>query len=72
MFFWKKQKLKRTYDESLQQLMSELQEEWEQAKEVEHVARDEFGTASTYRKIAESKYFFLFKEARNRRIEAKR
>lgn len=67
MFFFKKKKtLKQQYDESLQQLMNELQTDWEQAQRVERIAREDFGQATIYRQIAESKYFFLFKEARHR------
>jgi len=73
MFFFKKKKtLKQQYDESLQQLMDELRTDWEQAQHVERVAREDFGQASVYRQMAESKYFFLFKEARHRQIQAKR
>lgn len=67
--FKKKYRLRREYDESLLHLMSTLREEWESAKRFEKasVEKDQYLKART--KLAEAKLFYLFKEARRRKLK---
>lgn len=66
--FSRKGKLKKEYDEQLARLMKETKKEWHQAKELETLIVDYDLEVIVQRKIAESKHFYLFKEARIRKI----
>ena len=66
--FGRKRKLKKEFDERLRSLMMETKEEWEQAREIEKYLNDYDQEVIVRRKIAESKYFYLFKEAKKRRL----
>ena len=66
--FFKKAKLKKEFDQKLASLMKETKEEWQQAQVIEGLADDYDMSVITRRKIAESKHFFLYKEARIRKI----
>ena len=48
--------------------MMETKEEWEQAREIEKYLNDYDQEVIVRRKIAESKHFYLFKEAKKRRL----
>lgn len=66
--FFKKAKLKKDFDEKFVSLMKETKEEWQQAQNIEALIDDYDLTIIVQRKIAESKHFFLYKEARIRKI----
>lgn len=66
--FGKNQKLKKEYDEQLLTLILETKKDWEQAKEIEKYLNDYDQDVIVRRKITESKYFYLFKEAKERRL----
>jgi len=66
--FGKKRKLKREYDERLRSLMMETKAEWEQAKVIEQHLDDYNQGVIIQRKIAESKHFYLYKEAKARQL----
>ena len=66
--FGRNRKLKKEYDERLHSLMMETKKEWEQAKEIEKYLDDYDQEVIIRRKIAESKHFYLFKEAKARQI----
>ncbi|BAQ09469.1 hypothetical protein OXB_0997 [Bacillus sp. OxB-1] len=66
--FGRKRKLKNEFDERLRSLMMETKEEWENAREIERYINDYDLEVITQRKIAESKHFYLFKEAKERRL----
>ena len=66
--FGRKSKLKKEFDERLHSLMMETKEEWEQAREVEKYLNDYDQEIIVRRKIAESKHFYLYKEAKARRL----
>lgn len=63
-----KRKLKREYDEYLRSLMMKTKAEWEQAKVVEKHLDDYNQDVIIGRKIAESKHFYLYREAKTRRL----
>lgn len=66
--FRRKKKLKQTYDEALRTLMNETREEWENTKLIESHLMEYHSAIDVQRKIAESKHFYLYKEAKARRL----
>ncbi|MFJ7936888.1 YaaL family protein [Sporosarcina sp. NPDC096371] len=66
--FGRKKKLKKEFDERLHSLMLETKEEWERARENERYLNDYDQEVMVRRKIAESKHFYLFKEAKIRQL----
>ncbi|WP_017382008.1 YaaL family protein [Paenisporosarcina sp. TG-14] len=66
--FFKKVKLKKEFDAKLLSLMKETKVEWQQAQMIEQQVDDYDLSIIVQRKIAESKHFFLYKEARIRKI----
>ena len=66
--FKRKSKLKREYDERLHSLMMETKAEWEKAKVIEQHLDDYDQEVIIRRKIAESKHFYLYKEAKARKL----
>lgn len=66
--FRKNKKLKKDFDEQLHSLMMTTKKDWEQAREVEKYLNDYDQEVIVRRKIAESKHFYLFKEAKARRL----
>lgn len=66
--FGRKRKLKQEFDERLRTLMLETKETWEQTKGIESYLNDYDQEVIVRRKIAESNYFYLFKEAKARRL----
>ena len=68
MFFSKKGKLRKQYDEKLAQVVKSTKEDFHNAKVMESLMDDYNLEVITQRKAAESVHFYLFKEARVRRI----
>lgn len=66
--FFKKTKLKKEFDAKFVSLIKETKEEWQQARIIEDMLDDYDLSVIVQRKIAESKHFFLYKEARIRKI----
>ena len=66
--FFKKAKLKNEFDQKLVSLMKQTKEDWQQAQVIEGLLDDYDLSVIAQRKIAESKHFFLYKEARIRKI----
>ncbi|CAM3292268.1 YaaL family protein [Filibacter tadaridae] len=66
--FGRKAKLKKEFDERLRSLMVETKEDWEKAKGIERHLHDYDQEILVRRKIAESKHFYLFKEAKIRKL----
>ncbi|MGX9132833.1 YaaL family protein [Rummeliibacillus sp. JY-2-4R] len=66
--FFRKQKLRKEYDDKLVQLMRQTKEDWQHTQEIENLMADYDLNIIAERKIAESKHFYLFKEARIRKI----
>lgn len=66
--FKRKKKLKKKFDESLIQLIHETKEDWNNAKIIEDLLDDYDLDVIARRKITESIHFYLFKEARIRKI----
>ena len=68
MFFRSKGKLKKEFDDKLVHLLKETKEELQQAKDIEELLDDYDLELIAQRKVAESIHFYLFKEARVRRV----
>lgn len=68
MFFRSKGKLKKEFDNKLVDLLKETKEELQQAKVIEELLDDYDLELIAQRKVAESIHFYLFKEARVRRV----
>ncbi|AHN20081.1 DUF2508 family protein [Lysinibacillus sphaericus] len=68
MFFRNKGKLKREFDEKLVNLIKQTKEDLQQAKLIEELLNDYDLEVIAQRKAAESIHFYLFKEARIRRV----
>ncbi|CAM5198306.1 hypothetical protein UACE39S_02841 [Ureibacillus acetophenoni] len=66
--FRRKGKLKKEYDDKLRNLILETKEDWNNAKVIEGLLDDYDLDVIAQRKIAESVHFYLFKEARIRKI----
>ncbi|KGR89674.1 hypothetical protein CD30_15740 [Ureibacillus massiliensis 4400831 = CIP 108448 = CCUG 49529] len=66
--FHRKSKLKREYDDKLRNLILDTKEEWNSAKVIEELLDDYDLDVIAQRKKAESIHFYLFKEARIRKI----
>lgn len=69
MLFSKKGKLKKEFDEQLVQQYMDTKQEWKKAQVIEGLSDDYDIYAIAERKLAESKYLFLLKEARMRKVK---
>ncbi|MEB2282790.1 YaaL family protein [Lysinibacillus xylanilyticus] len=68
MFFRSKGKLKKEFDDKLVNLIKGTKEDLQQAKIIEELLDDYVLEVIAQRKAAESIHFYLFKEARIRRV----
>jgi len=68
VFFSRKGKLKREFDEKLVQLIKETKDDYYHARTLEDLVDDYNLDVIAQRKAAESIHFYLFKEARIRRV----
>jgi hypothetical protein len=68
MFFRSKGKLKKEFDDKLVSLIKETKENLQQAKIIEELLDDYDLEVIAQRKATESIHFYLFKEARIRKV----
>ena len=68
MFFSRKGKLKKEFDDKLVCLIKETKDDYHNAKVLEELMDDYNLDVIAQRKMAESVHFYLFKEARIRRV----
>lgn len=68
MIFSRRGKLKKEFDDKLAELIKETKDDWNNAKVIEELVDDYDLNVIAHRKIAESIHFYLFKEARIRKI----
>lgn len=66
--FGRRRKLKKEFDGHLIQLIQETKEDWNNAKVIEELLDEQDLNVMVHRKITESIHFYLFKEARIRKI----
>lgn len=69
--FKRKSKLKNQYDDWLLSLMNRQKTAWEYSKVMEEIIVEEHPRLKAERKLAQAKYFYLFKEAKVRQIKGK-
>ncbi|GEQ33571.1 YaaL family protein [Marinilactibacillus psychrotolerans] len=67
--FRKKSKLRNEYDEKLFDLIKNQKALWENSKVMEEIIVEEHPKLKAERKLAQAKYFYLFKEAKVRQIK---
>lgn len=67
--FFNKQKLRKEHDEKLVALIKLSKQELENFQQIEDLVDDFSLDTIAQKKIAESKYFYLFKEARIRKVK---
>ena len=68
MFFSRKGQLKKEFDDKLVRLIKETKDHYHNAKVMEELMDDYNLDVIVQRKMAESVHFYLFKEARIRRV----
>jgi hypothetical protein len=68
VLFSRKGRLKKEFDEKLVSLIKETKEDWSNGKVIEELSDDFNQDIIVQRKIAESIHFYLFKEARIRKV----
>lgn len=71
MFFKNKQRLRKEHDEKLVYLIKQSKQELDNLQQIEDLVDDFSLDTIAQKKIAESKYFYLFKEARIRKVQLK-
>ncbi|MGD7046537.1 YaaL family protein [Jeotgalibacillus proteolyticus] len=71
MLFRKKGKLKKEFDDQLIELMAATRDEWRQQKNMAELSIEVSGQSAAAERLCEAKYFYLFKEARQRKIVIK-
>jgi hypothetical protein len=71
MLFHRKGRLKREFNEKLLQQLDQVKAEWTNKKKLVERSFDPSGEFIAESKLAEAKYFFLFKEAKERKISIK-
>ena len=69
MFFQRKRKLRKEFDEKLLLQFSHLKKEWLNDKSLLDKSFDPSEEVICAAKLTEAKYFFLFKEAKERNIK---
>jgi hypothetical protein len=68
MLFRRKGKLRKEYDDKLIAQLDQLKSEWMTKKSLVEKSFDVSGEFIAEAKLAEAKYFFLFKEVKGRKI----
>lgn len=66
--FGRKQKLRKEYDAKLVKVIKEAKQDLDDIQHLEGIADEFLLSTIAQKKIAESKYFYLFKEARIRKV----
>ncbi len=70
--FNRKEKLREEYDMKLVELMEKLKEDWEQQRHLVQISFEYSDELLYHEKISKIKYFYLFKEAKKRKISLDR
>lgn len=63
-------KLRKEYDQELLALIQRTKQQWDHLKNIESNVFDQDRELMAQAKLEEAKYFYLFKEARTRKIKA--
>ncbi|MDQ0273890.1 YaaL family protein [Cytobacillus purgationiresistens] len=71
MFFRRKGWLRKEFDEKLLNQLDSLKTEWKNQKSLVERGFDPSAESISEAKLAEAKYFYLFKEAKNRNVSVR-
>ncbi|GLB62036.1 YaaL family protein [Cytobacillus sp. NCCP-133] len=71
MFFKRKWWLRKEFDEKLLEQLNRLKADWNNQKSLVEKSFDPSPEAVSQAKLAEAKYFFLFKEAKQRKVRVR-
>ncbi|MEH6991072.1 YaaL family protein [Cytobacillus firmus] len=71
MFFRKKKWLRSEFDEKLLEQLNRLKTDWNNQKSLVEKSFDPSPEAISQAKLAEAKYFFLFREAKKRNVKVR-
>jgi hypothetical protein len=71
MFFRRKKWLRREFDEKLLEQLNRLKTDWNNQKSLVEKSFDPSPEAISQAKLAEAKYFFLFREAKKRNVKVR-
>ena len=71
MFFnrFRRQNVKKEYDQRLLELINSLKEEWDHASQTQEAVADSDMEMEQETALARQKYFFIYREARIRKIK---
>ncbi|MFX3622524.1 MAG: YaaL family protein [Ectobacillus sp.] len=69
MFFRRKGYLRREYDEKLIQLLEDIKQDWMRQKRIVEQSVEPSEDVICQLKIAEAKYFYMLKEAKQRQVK---
>lgn len=72
MFFKRKGRLRKEYDDKLLSQLQEYKEHWQKQKQLMDKSFDPSEEAICQTKIAQVKYYFLLREAKERNVSIKR
>ncbi|UOE55538.1 YaaL family protein [Bacillus sp. CMF12] len=71
MFFRRKKWLRSEFDEKLLEQLNRLKTDWNNQKSLVEKSFDPSPEAISQAKLAEAKYFFLFREAKKRNVRVR-
>lgn len=71
MFFRRKKWLRSEFDEKLLEQLNRLKTDWNNEKSLVEKSFDPSPEAISQAKLAEAKYFFLFREAKKRNVKVR-
>ncbi|PAE22693.1 MULTISPECIES: YaaL family protein [Bacillaceae] len=71
MFFRRKKWLRSEFDEKLLEQLNRLRTDWNNQKSLVEKSFDPSPEAISQAKLAEAKYFFLFREAKKRNVKVR-
>ena len=72
MLFRKKGWLRKEFDDQLLEKVNELRDTWNNQRQLLEKSFDPSAEAISQEKVAEAKYFFLFKEVKKRKISIRK
>jgi len=68
---FRKQKLRKDYDQRLIGLMTDIKKDWDQQKEILRLSYEQNDELAYRTLLAKAKYIFLLREAKERKISIK-
>jgi len=69
---FQKRKLRKEYDQKLIDLIETTKNDWLQLVRLDNLSYDQNVELDTMTRVAKAKYFYLFQEAKRRKVSVKR